>query len=336
MNYAISITISKKCMMLSDDVIQISKPAYGYLCDIGLNLLDDMFRGVYNSKKLHPEDYAIILNRAHEVGVKSCFITCGCVDECKSAISVLNVLESKLDLYMTVGIHPTRCSDFSNEELSLSMLDELTNILDDANLISKVIAIGECGLDYDRLHFCDKESQKIGFEKQFELAEKYSLPIFFHDRNTNGDFLEMVTRNLHKVPRGGVVHSFTGTISEMLSYTSLGLYIGINGCSLKSEENLEVIRHIPLHFLLLETDAPWCAIKNTHASMKYVKTQFPMKKKEKYENGYLVKDRCEPCHIVQVLEVVAAIHNIDCNELARIVWENTCRLFFPNKSVDEV
>jgi TatD DNase family protein len=80
------------------------------------------------------------------------------------------------------------------------------------------------------------------------------------------------------------------------------LYVGLNGCSLKTEENLEIIKHVPLDRMLLETDSPYCNVGSTHAGFKYVDTKFRSVKKEKYkgEEGemILVKGRNEPCMIV--------------------------------------
>lgn len=78
----------------------------------------------------------------------------------------------------------------------------------------------------------------------------------------------------------------------------MGLYIGVNGCSLKTEENIEVVKNIPLDRILLETDAPYCDIRNTHASSKFIKTKFDKVKKEKMKKGLICKDRNEPCMIV--------------------------------------
>lgn len=86
--------------------------------------------------------------------------------------------------------------------------------------------------------------------------------------------------------RGGVVHSFTGSWSEAEEILLIPrLSIGVNGCSLKTEENLEVVRQLPLDRLVLETDAPWCGITTTHASRKHVKTLPEVKDKKKYVGG---------------------------------------------------
>lgn len=128
--------------------------------------------------------------------------------------------------------------------------------------------------------------------------------------------------------RHGVVHSFTGTAEEAKELVDLGLHIGINGCSLKTAENIEVLRSIPLEWLMLETDAPWCGIKRTHSGYASVKTEFPtVKRPDKQVHGSCVKDRCEPCHIVQVAEVVAAAMEVPLEELSAVTTANADRVF---------
>merc|ERR1711920_819071 len=99
----------------------------------------------------------------------------------------------------------------------------------------RVVAIGECGLDYDRLQFCDKEQQMLGFLKQIDLADRYGLPMFLHSRNTSGDFVRVVSEHKDKIRGGGVVHSFDGSREELDALIALGYYIGLNGCSLRTE-----------------------------------------------------------------------------------------------------
>ena len=149
--------------------------------------------------------------------------------------------------------------------------------------------------------------------------------MYLHSRSTDGDFVKIITENRSRFP-GGVVHSFTGTLEEMKAFVDLDLYIGINGCSLKTEENCEIVKQIPMDRIMLETDCPYCDIRNSHASSKYVKTKFPFSKKEKYNAETLVKDRNEPCTIVQVVEVVAALLGIDEEKLCELAWNNTLKM----------
>ncbi|OMJ16985.1 putative deoxyribonuclease TATDN1 [Smittium culicis] len=93
--------------------------------------------------------------------------------------------------------------------------------------------------------------------------------MFLHNRNTGTDFVTMIKQNRHRFT-SGVVHSFTGSLEEMLELVNLDLYIGINGCSLKTEDNLAVAKQIPENRLMIETDCPYCDIKKTHASYKYL------------------------------------------------------------------
>lgn len=71
-------------------------------------------------------------------------------------------------------------------------MNDLDTLVKDGLNSHKLVAIGECGLDYDRLEYCNKETQLISFENQLQLACNYELPLFLHNRNTNGDFLNLM------------------------------------------------------------------------------------------------------------------------------------------------
>ncbi|CAM0139857.1 unnamed protein product [Umbelopsis sp. WA50703] len=281
------------------------------------------------------DDFDLVMERARKAGVERMMITGGSLSESKEA---LKLAETDEHLYTTVGCHPTRCNEFETHKAGPDhYYEELKKLIKDHSLSHKVVAIGECGLDYDRTHFCPIDIQKKYFLRQFDLAEETGLPMFLHSRNTGSDFNDIIRANRTRF-KGGVVHSFTGTMQEMTDLVELGLFIGINGCSLKTEENIEVVRAIPEDKLMLETDAPWCEIRSTHASFKYWKNVDesiqklyapPSKKKEKFERGFMVKSRNEPCAMGQVLYVVAAIRGLEPQELAEKVWKNTCQVFFP-------
>mmetsp|Transcript_28750 Transcript_28750/g.43423 ORF Transcript_28750/g.43423 Transcript_28750/m.43423 type:complete len:192 (-) Transcript_28750:23-598(-) len=186
--------------------------------------------------------------------------------------------------------------------------------------------VGECGLDYDRFEYADKETQLKVFPRHFELTEEFNLPMYLHSRSTDGDFVRIIKENRHRFP-GGVVHSFTGTEEELKAFLEMDLYIGLNGCSLKTEENCRIAKMVPLDKLMIETDCPYCDIRNSHFGSQYVKTKFPKAAKEKYNCDKLVKDRNEPCTIVQVVEVLAAFMNVTEEALCEASWENSLKLF---------
>lgn len=110
------------------------------------------------------------------------------------------------------------------------------------------------------MHFCAKETQLKYFEAQLDIAVKVQLPLFLHSRAAHEDFERLLKARLGELPKGGLVHSFTGTVEEMRRVVEMGLSVGVNGCSLKSEESLEVVREIPLERLMVETDGPWVSV----------------------------------------------------------------------------
>lgn len=205
---------------------------------------------------------------------------------------------------MTMGCHPTRCQEFAKDPLNY--YEQLRKLLM-AEAGKKIVAIGECGLDFDRLQFCDRDTQCTYFERQLDLAVEFNLPLFLHCRNAHEAFLDILERNRSKVESSGgaVVHSFDGNLEEAKKILSFipNIYIGINGCSLKSAENLNTIAQLPNDRLMLETDSPWCGIRPSHASSQYVRTKFTTLKKNKWRKPlddqeiFVIDGRSEPCQI---------------------------------------
>lgn len=140
-----------------------------------------------------------------------------------------------------------------------------------------LVALGEFGLDYDRLHYCSRRLQLHAFRAQLDLAARLEppLPLFLHSRAAHGDFVALLRERfgdgLERLRKGAVVHSFTGTAEELRELLELGLHVGVNGCSLKTAENCDVVRDVVgLGRLMLETDGPWCEIRPSHEAWRFL------------------------------------------------------------------
>jgi TatD DNase family protein len=332
--------------------------------------------------------------------VEAVLVTAGTLEEAEEAVRLAerndpraagdmsvaaSMTASAPALFTTVGVHPTRCDAFEDsgdpEGYFERLVDfatrrkrgaEASEATSSAGAFGRVVAVGECGLDYDRTQFCAKETQLKWFARHFDIAERTGLPMFLHSRAAHEDFFRLlkaargegateteteISPTKKKKPPPCVVHSFDGTAAEAADLLSLpGVYIGINGCSLRSEASLEVVRTIPLGRLMLETDAPWCSIKNTHPGKPFVVTEWATKDKKKaFRNleeacasgdeasrlaeearmrDVTVKDRSEPCHIAQVAEVLAAARGEDPRVVAEACRANARRVFFPGERED--
>ncbi|KAF5283950.1 hypothetical protein FQA39_LY17191 [Lamprigera yunnana] len=288
--------------------------------DIGANLTDPMYSGIYNDRKKHEEDLEYVLQRSWNKALDKIIITGGNLDESKKALQLALNNEK---LFTTVGCHPTRCLEFElNPDYYFNELRRI--VMENRN---KVVAIGECGLDYDRTQFCPIEIQKKWFERQLLLSQDLNLPLFLHCRNAAQD-LKIILSKFSKLK--GVVHSFDGTIEEANEFINMGFYIGINGCSLKTKDNLATIVALNKNFILLETDSPWCEIRPTHAGYHLInKENFNITvKKEKWKSDCLVKGRNEPLNIRQVLDIIAGVKKEDPVKLCETIYNNTAELFF--------
>ena len=178
------------------------------------------------------------------------------LEESKKAISLAERYPGRC--YATVGVHPCQAKSFDEHPRGpTALLQELEALALEAKGRGLATAFGEIGLDYDRLHFAGKEQQLRYFEAQLDVAAKIQLPLFLHSRAASEDFERVLSSRLPSLSRRGLVHSFTGTTEEMERLVALGLDIGVNGCSMKTDENLDVVRAIPLDRLQIETDGPW-------------------------------------------------------------------------------
>lgn len=130
--------------------------------DIGSNIGDKVFRGFYNGRKVHPDDWSAVLSRAKSAGVETEIITGASLSECRTTLKLLEEREGTAGLFTTIGCHPTRASDFEKHAGGPSAyLKELGDLIE-GNMISqggRVVAIGELGLDGDRLMACEMDIQ---------------------------------------------------------------------------------------------------------------------------------------------------------------------------------
>ena len=158
----------------------------------------------------------------------------------------IRLAERYENMYCAVGIHP--------ENITETSLDDIQKIKRMASH-SKVVAIGEIGLDY----YWDipREPQKLIFEKQLELANELDMPVNVHDREAHGDTLELIRKYKPK----GILHCFSGSVEMAEEVVKLGMYIGMGGVVTfkNSRKAVEVVKVIPLERLVLETDCPYLA-----------------------------------------------------------------------------
>ncbi|KAJ5179412.1 hypothetical protein N7492_002622 [Penicillium capsulatum] len=276
-----------------------------------------MFNGQYHGKQAHESDLDDVIQRARDVGCAKFMVTGSDLIESAQAVQIAQKYPGFC--YATVGVHPCQAKLFDEHPGGPSkVLEELRTLAIQSKESGFAVAFGEIGLDYDRLFLSAKEPQLKYFEAQLDLAIEIQMPLFLHSRAASEDFERLLGARLSKLPRGGLVHSFTGTIDEMKRMVALGLDIGVNGCSMKTEENLDVIKAIPLERLQIETDGPWCEIRPSHASAKFLNgaPELPKAvKKEKWQRGCMVKGRNEPVAIVRVAHVIAQVKGITVEEV---------------------
>lgn len=208
---------------------------------------------------------------------------------------VVGVAERNPDVWATVGVHPHEAD--AHPDLGAAALI-------DAALHPRVIAIGECGLDYyyDK---SDRGAQRERFQAHIEAARDAELPLVVHTRDAEDDTAEILTREVGKGGVTGVLHCFTGSADLARKGLDLGFYVSISGIvTFKNARDLqETAKTIPLDRLLVETDSPFLA---------------PVPHRGQ---------TCEPAFVADTAAFLAELRSEPLDQLAEATTANFFRLF---------
>lgn len=241
------------------------------------------------------EDVEEVIERAREVGV-SYMVVVGFDEE---TIHKAMALTERYDfIYAAVGWHPVDAIDMTGKHLE--WLEELA-------AHPKVVALGEMGLDY---HWdkSPRDVQKEVFRKQIRLAKKVKLPIIIHNREASADIIAILQEeDAQEV--GGIMHCFSGSVEIAEQCLAMNFYLSFGGpvTFKNAKKPKEVVRHMPLDRLLIETDCPYL-------------TPHPFRGKKN-----------EPAYVKYVAEEIAQLKEIDYEQLAKITTENAKKLFAINR-----
>jgi len=194
-------------------------------------------------------------------------------------------LAQKYDFLLpAIGIHPQSPSQ---------EIDKLESLI-----TKKVVAIGECGLDYSE-EIYDKNNQLIIFKKQIELAQKYKLPLIIHARKAVDEVIEIL-RQYKNI--SGVFHCYAGGVKRIKKIIDLNFYFGIDGNITYEDGLVSVVKNIPKDRLVLETDCPYL-------------TPIPFRGQEN-----------KPAYVKYIYQKVAEIWEMGFQETEKLVDENARKL----------
>ena len=203
----------------------------------------------------------------------------------KDSLKVLEISQSSSLIFVSLGIHPTELDDFKDFEKFKNLV--ISNQ-------DKIVAIGECGLDFYKLSDQSlKNLQKELFLKQIELSLEIDKPLVIHSRESFNEVFDILKdTSQNKL----VMHFFTGSKTEAKRFLDLGAYLSFSTVITLTDDYNEVIKYIPLDRIFLETDSPFIR-SNT------------------------------PIDVEKVYQKVAALKNINYNEFVSKIDSNVERFF---------
>jgi len=223
--------------------------------------------------------------------------------------SAVELAEKYDNVYATIGLHPIHTSksyhdaqelgDGGKEFTSRGEVFDMA-AYEELGKSPRVIAVGECGLDYYRCDESTKALQSKVFIEQIELANKLGKPLMLHIRNAYEDALEVIKS--HAKVRGDV-HFFAGDWNIAKKFLDLGFTLSFTGVITFTHDYDEVIKNTPLDMLLSETDAPYV-------------TPAPHRGK-----------RNEPAYVEHVVRKIAEIRGEDLEKVSAQIMANAKRVF---------
>ena len=234
-----------------------------------------------------------VIARARAAGVAA-IVAVGGAGDMSSNSEAVRLANDFPYIYATVGMHPHDAKDVGADELA---------VLKDLATGSKVIAIGETGLDYYYSH-SPHDVQRRVFSQFIHMARQTHLPIVVHERDAAQDAAELLGGEGGGELRG-VIHCFTGNYQAACAYLDLGFYLSFTGIiTFKNADALrEVVRKVPLERVLVETDSPYL-------------TPVPHRGK-----------RNEPAYVRFVAETIAKVKGIAFDDVAQLTTANVKQLF---------
>jgi len=254
--------------------------------DIGVNLTSAQFA----------KDRDEVVTRAQQAGMSGMLLTGTNLHESQQA---QQLTQRYRHCWSTAGVHPHDSSGWTQE--TAEAIRRLA-------ALPQVVAIGECGLDFNR-NFSTPAQQEEAFSAQLALAAELAMPVFLHCRDAHARFLALLDPWLDKLP-GAVLHCFTGSAQEAQDCLARGISLGITGWVCDERRGLalrEVVPLIPAERLFIETDAPYL---------------LPRDLKPKPASR-----RNEPAYLRHILAAVAGLRGEDPQWLSTVTDNNVRRLF---------
>lgn len=229
-----------------------------------------------------------VMERAVAAGVK--YMICPTADPV-DILPAVKLAHAHDNVFATIGIHP--------EHAGTNPADYITDeILGD----SRVLAVGEIGLDYHEMGADTRDAQIELFERQLDMARRAGLPVAIHTRDAESDTFEILSRYSDIY---GVMHCFTSGYDLAKKMLDRGYYFSASGIlTFKNAADIrDTFSRIPIDRLVVETDSPYCA---------------PVPYRGKI---------CEPAYVIETTRVLSEIKNVSFEKMCDIVMENVKKLY---------